>query len=181
MLGLGTGSLVTAMLAAANALRPAERPATEEEQIRAGDKLVFALGTNKGKTITRGDLQIDSAVLAFPAGKESNQDNLVMLIHVKPESLASPTQIEWTADGFVAYSALCTHLGCTVSFSHESMPGAEFPHIHCPCHAGLFDLLRGARVMGGPPPRPLPQLPIQINEQEEISAAGEFTQPVGPD
>ena len=46
-----------------------------------------------------------------------------------------------------AFSAKCTHEGCTVTF----LPGQSV--IWCPCHDGRFDL--NGRVLSGPPPRPL--------------------------
>jgi rieske iron-sulfur protein len=102
-----------------------------------------------------------------------------MLIHLDPDDLAPPTRLDWAPEGFVAYSAICTHLGCTVNFSHDPMEGAPYPHIHCPCHAGLFNPQAGAKVVGGPPPRPLPQLPLALNVKGELVAAGPFEEPVG--
>src|SRR4051812_17001956 len=59
-----------------------------------------------------------------------------------------------TNDGaFRAFSSTCTHAGCSVSLS-----GGQFV---CPCHGGRYDAQTGA-VLGGPPPRPLPQLPIRV-------------------
>ncbi len=55
--------------------------------------------------------------------------------------------------GFVALSAICTHLGCIVEYDPEKK-------IWCPCHAGFFDL-RG-NVVSGPPPRPLPSYPVAV-------------------
>jgi len=55
--------------------------------------------------------------------------------------------------GFVALSAVCTHLGCIVNYDKEK-------EIWCPCHAGFFDL-RG-NVISGPPPRPLPSYPVAV-------------------
>lgn len=53
------------------------------------------------------------------------------------------------ADQLHAFSAKCTHEGCTVTF----LPGQSV--IWCPCHDGRFDL--NGRVLSGPPPRPLTQ------------------------
>jgi Rieske Fe-S protein len=55
--------------------------------------------------------------------------------------------------GFVALSAVCTHLACIVEYD----PPKE---IWCPCHAGFFDL-RG-NVKSGPPPGPLPSYPVAV-------------------
>jgi cytochrome b6-f complex iron-sulfur subunit len=53
-------------------------------------------------------------------------------------------------DQLRAFSAKCTHEGCTVTF----LPGQSV--IWCPCHDGRFDDLNG-RVLSGPPPQPLQQ------------------------
>ena len=52
-----------------------------------------------------------------------------------------------------AFSALCTHAGCTVQFT-----GSQ---IYCPCHAGYFSPVNG-NVQGGPPPTSLPEYGVQI-------------------
>jgi len=49
---------------------------------------------------------------------------------------------------WVAFSAVCTHLGCTVEFQ----PAQN--RIHCACHGGVYDPHTGKNV-SGPPPRPL--------------------------
>jgi cytochrome b6-f complex iron-sulfur subunit len=50
-------------------------------------------------------------------------------------------------DQLYAFSAKCTHEGCTVTF----VPGQSV--VWCPCHDGRFDL--SGRVLSGPPPQPL--------------------------
>lgn len=60
-----------------------------------------------------------------------------------------------SAGRFVAFSATCTHAGCTVEFDSGS---TEFV---CPCHGGTFDAKTG-QVLGGPPPSPLPSIPVQV-------------------
>ncbi len=59
-----------------------------------------------------------------------------------------------TPQGFKAFSAICTHLGCLVHWDNKKR------EIVCPCHAGLFDM--EGRVVAGPPPRPLPSLPVSV-------------------
>ena len=157
----------------------AVRRATGAGAVAAGDKLVFAMGPSAGQVIKRDGLNAGDAVLAFPQGKESNHDNLLMLVRLEAGAYQAPTNLDWLADGVAAYSAICTHLACTVRFSDEAMAGAPYSHIHCPCHAGMFDPRRGASVISGPPPRPLPQLAIKVNDAGELVAAGTFQQPIG--
>ncbi|HVA59624.1 MAG TPA: Rieske 2Fe-2S domain-containing protein [Mycobacteriales bacterium] len=56
---------------------------------------------------------------------------------------------------FVAFSAVCTHGGCSVQFDQPSL------QFQCPCHGGVFDALTG-QVIAGPPPSPLPSIPVHI-------------------
>ncbi len=56
--------------------------------------------------------------------------------------------------GFVAFSKVCTHLGCLVEYDKA------LRKLVCPCHAGTFDL--EGNVLSGPPPRPLPSIPLKV-------------------
>jgi len=56
--------------------------------------------------------------------------------------------------GFVAFSKVCTHLGCLVEYDKG------LRKLICPCHAGTFDL--EGNVLSGPPPRPLPSVPLKV-------------------
>lgn len=148
-------------------------------RVAPGDHLVFALGENAGQPVTEGSFSQNEAVLAYPANKSDDHNNLAIVCKLDPAELAAPTDIAGTDHGIVAYSAICTHLGCTVRFSEEPMDQAPFPHIHCPCHGGMFDPQHGARVLGGPPPRPLPQLPIKLDGKGEVVVTGPFSGPIG--
>ncbi len=68
--------------------------------------------------------------------------------------------------GFVAFSSTCTHLGCQVYFSVGRTPAGNFPEgvVYCPCHQGAFDPYRSAKVVYGPPPSPLPKIPLRVVE-----------------
>ncbi len=68
------------------------------------------------------------------------------------------------ADVVLAYSQACTHLSCAV------VPRIEEGVLHCPCHAGYFDLKTG-RNIAGPPPRPLPRIVLSI-EGDDVYAVG---------
>ena len=68
-----------------------------------------------------------------------------------------PVLVIRTADGeFRAFSALCTHLQCVVGYS------VERNRIECPCHQGVYSI-EGQNI-SGPPPRPLEELPVSLNE-----------------
>ncbi len=59
-----------------------------------------------------------------------------------------------TPNGFKAFSAICTHLGCLVDWDDQKR------QIVCPCHAGVFDL--DGRRISGPPPKPLPVYTVSV-------------------
>lgn len=67
-----------------------------------------------------------------------------------------------TAGTFKAFSATCTHQGCTV----KDVVGGT---INCPCHGSKYDAATG-RVTGGPAPRPLPAKTIKV-EGDSIKLA----------
>ncbi|MCL4501730.1 MAG: Rieske (2Fe-2S) protein [Deltaproteobacteria bacterium] len=56
--------------------------------------------------------------------------------------------------GFLAFSRVCTHLGCLVKYYPEQQV------FICPCHAGTFDLQ--GNVISGPPPKPLPKYSVRV-------------------
>jgi succinate dehydrogenase / fumarate reductase iron-sulfur subunit len=58
-------------------------------------------------------------------------------------------------DGYRAFSATCTHLGCRVAWVPENS------HYKCPCHGGTFS--RDGQVVAGPPPHGLTRLPVRLN------------------
>jgi cytochrome b6-f complex iron-sulfur subunit len=63
---------------------------------------------------------------------------------------------------FVAYSAVCTHQGCTVGYEGEELV--------CPCHGSIFDPANGAQVVNGPASRPLPVIPVEVRGGEVFKA-----------
>ena len=108
----------------------------------------------------------------------------MILIKFRPGELDIPTTTQggtligtmnWTVDNIVAYSKICTHVGCPVALYEQTTH-----HILCPCHQSTFDASTGATVIFGPAPRPLPQLPMTVDASGYLVAKSDFTQPVGP-
>ena len=58
--------------------------------------------------------------------------------------------------GYIALSAVCTHLGCIVQWEKEKQS------FICPCHAGRYS--SEGTVISGPPPKPLVKLPIHLTD-----------------
>ncbi len=63
---------------------------------------------------------------------------------------------------FVAYSAICTHAGCTVAYQNSQLA--------CPCHGSIFDPANGAEVVSGPAQTPLPEIPIEVQDGQVVRA-----------
>ncbi len=128
-------------------------------------------------------------ITIVPDGYQDNPDELakaaVILIKFRPGELNNfPTRYaggtligtaNWAVDNIVAYSKICTHVGCPVALYEQTTH-----HILCPCHQSTFDATTGATVIFGPAPRPLPQLPLAVDSSGYLVAASDFTQPVGP-
>jgi ubiquinol-cytochrome c reductase iron-sulfur subunit len=118
-------------------------------------------------------------ITVVPEGYQDNQDALAsataIIIKFQPGVLQSPTNMNWTVDNIVCYSKICTHVGCPAALYEQTTH-----HILCPCHQSTFDAPRGATVLFGPAPRPLPQLPITTDAQGYLVAQSDFHEPVGP-
>jgi rieske iron-sulfur protein len=165
LIGLSTGAFAVAFGVPAFAIRALQ---TVVQEIAAGDVLVYATaasGAAAGDPVKASDIQVGTSVQAFPKGKTDNQQNLVELVRVAPGQ---------GKEGLVAYSAICTHLGCVVYAKLN-----EAGQIACPCHASRYDPAKSAAVVGGPAPRPLPGLPIDVQQDGTVTAAGPFNGPVG--
>ena len=136
-----------------------------------------------GTPIKASDVTIGSAFHVIPEGINDMEDKLeekakaaVLLMRLKPEDLhVSADRADWNYDGIVAYSKICTHVGCPVALYEQ-----QTHHLLCPCHQSQFDITQEAKVIFGPAKRPLPQLPITIDADGYLIARSDFTEPVGP-
>jgi ubiquinol-cytochrome c reductase iron-sulfur subunit len=93
-----------------------------------------------------------------------------------------PGRGDWAPMGIVAYSKVCTHAGCAIAlYRKPTFPAVEpRPMLVCPCHYSTFDPATGAQVMYGPAGRPLPQLPLMVDDLGYVRAAGNYSARVGP-
>lgn len=172
LLAGAAGALGLAALFPIRSLGPGPGDALFRTPWRRGMRLL----SETGGLLTVDDLQVDSFVTVFPEGRPESADGQAVLFRVDPSLLRLPAgRMRFAPEGFVAYSKVCTHAGCPLGLylaaTHE---------LRCPCHQSTFDILDGARPTEGPAPRPLPQLPLEIDPDGTIRAAGDFTAPVGP-
>ncbi|MFI6477841.1 Rieske 2Fe-2S domain-containing protein [Nonomuraea sp. NPDC050663] len=133
-----------------------------------------------GQPIRAADFNSPGGILSVvPEGYEHDLNALakatLILIKFRPEEIKGGVNKNWTHDGIVAYSKICTHVGCPAALYEQTTH-----HILCPCHQSTFDAADGAKVIFGPAARPLPQLPIAVDEQGYLIAQGDFAVPPGP-
>ncbi|WP_347350047.1 Rieske 2Fe-2S domain-containing protein [Intrasporangium sp.] len=106
---------------------------------------------------------------------EAKAKAAVILIRLDPDLIKVPKAREWGVDGTVAYSKICTHVGCAVGLYEQTTH-----HLLCPCHQSTFDLTEDCAVIFGPAKRPLPQLKITVDDAGYLVAPEGFHEPVGP-
>ena len=136
-----------------------------------------------GQPVRPEDIPIGGVVHVLPEGINDLPEPLnekakaaVILIRLAPEQLTKRGDPHgWAYDGIVAYSKICTHVGCPVGLYEQ-----KSHHLLCPCHQSTFDVLENCKVIFGPANRKLPQLPITVNEQGFLVARDGFAEPVGP-
>jgi ubiquinol-cytochrome c reductase iron-sulfur subunit len=133
--------------------------------------------TENGEPVKPEDLPIDGFVTAWPEGFTDAADASTLLIHFRDDQNFRPHigRRDWTVNNIVAYSKLCTHVGCPVGLYQ-----AEQGLLLCPCHQSTFNVMRWATPIFGPATRSLPQLPLDLDDDGFIIATADFSGPVGP-
>jgi ubiquinol-cytochrome c reductase iron-sulfur subunit len=132
-----------------------------------------------GTPVRPEDISAGSMVTVFPGveGGAKSAVAPVMLFRLRSGDRVRlrAGQESFHFGDFYAYSKICTHVGCPVSL-YEQQTG----RILCPCHQSQFDVNDGARPVFGPASRPLPQLPITVDDEGYFVAVSDFVEPVGP-
>ena len=132
--------------------------------------------TRRATPIRAADVTLGSAVHVIPEDLaelghsegylEEKAKAIVLLMRLLPEELnETPEREDWSYDGIVAYSKVCTHVGCPVALYEQ-----QTHHLLCPCHQSQFDVANHAEVIFGPAARPLPQLPIAVDDEGYLIA-----------
>lgn len=166
------GALALAAVFPVRSLGPAPGQALATTAWRPGARLV----DSEGRPVRADTLPVGGTLTAFPQGATDAADAQVVLVRVEDDLInARPGRETWSPRGYLAYSKICTHVGCPVGLYQ-----ADTHELLCPCHQSTFDVLDGARPLFGPATRPLPQLPISIDGQGYLVADGDFEEPVGP-
>jgi ubiquinol-cytochrome c reductase iron-sulfur subunit len=156
--------------------------AWQEGELIISNNTVSLDGTT-GTGIRPEDMQVGTLVTARPKAALSAGDDFnnmmikssILLVRMNEADIKSQQEIDWSYQGIVAFSQICTHVGCPVALYEQ-----QTHHMLCPCHQSTFDLSDDGRVVFGPAARSLPQLPITVNADGFLVAKSDFTQPVGP-
>ncbi|MFF8834703.1 Rieske 2Fe-2S domain-containing protein [Streptomyces sp. NPDC015130] len=141
------------------------------------------INMNTHEPLRPEDVAVGSLTFAMPEGMSEHDHDFqveiakaaLMIVRIQPEDIKDKRELEWSHDGVVAFSKICTHVGCPISLYEQ-----QTHHVLCPCHQSTFDLSDGARVIFGPAGHALPQLRIGVNDKGFLEALGDFDEPVGP-
>jgi ubiquinol-cytochrome c reductase iron-sulfur subunit len=136
-----------------------------------------------GHPIKASDIPLGGVVHVQPEGIDETEHPIderakaaTLVIRLNPEDLKQHKNREsWTYNGIVAYSKICTHVGCPVGLYEQ-----QTHHLLCPCHQSTFDVTNHCAVIFGPAARPLPQLPISVDSDGYLIATSDYKEPVGP-
>jgi Rieske Fe-S protein len=114
------------------------------ESKKAGSSAAGGEAQSGGAAIARESEVAPGSAVEF---KDGGQD--AVLVHLE-------------SGDFAAYSAVCTHQGCTVAYQKGQLA--------CPCHGSVFDPANGAEVVTGPAQSPLPEIPIEVKGGQVLRA-----------
>jgi ubiquinol-cytochrome c reductase iron-sulfur subunit len=143
----------------------------------------------QGNPYPASEIEVGSFYDAFPEGADWEQLGApLLLIRLPPMFLELPrARQRWgtEAGGILAFSKICPHAGCAISLYRyptfaPDVTGAVPPAFTCPCHYSTFLPGEGGKLVFGPAGRDLPQLPVMIDSQGNLRAAGRFDEDVGP-
>jgi ubiquinol-cytochrome c reductase iron-sulfur subunit len=180
LLGLLGGSFVSMFIGFVGpigSLGPKPRGERGRTSWQQGSRLV----TLDGTTVAVDARTFDQLVTVFPEGHIGEDDAQVVLLRMPPELLTERTVEGGAIEGWVAYSKICTHAGCSVGlYGIDNRPPDVLRQLVCPCHQSSFDPRDKAEPKGGPATRPLPQLPLDVDDDGNLIAAGPFEGVVGP-
>jgi ubiquinol-cytochrome c reductase iron-sulfur subunit len=179
-LGLALGLSGLTPLLLLRDLGPLPKEELQKTSWKAGTRLVTDPGD---RPIKASDLEVGAVAQTLPElaqGQERTLNDIgkdaVLLIRLRPEDFnLDAERLSWTHDGIIAFSKICSHMGCAVALYEQ-----QTHHLLCPCHQSTFDVTRAAKVIFGPAARPLPQLAITVDSEGYLIAQAPFSEPVGP-
>lgn len=146
-------------------------------------KPIRLMSDPQNRPIKAEDVTLGSVVHILPEGLvelehgvlEEKAKAAVLLMRLEEDRIKSQKERDWGYQGIVAYSKICTHVGCPVGLYEQ-----QTHHLLCPCHQSTFDVTDDCKVIFGPAKRPLPQLKITVDDEGYLVSAQPFAEPVGP-
>lgn len=179
--GTAGGAVGAALIVPAVSLGPIlDTSAFYRTPWRRGRRLV----DEGGAPLLAAQIEEKAFYTAFPEG--ANREDFgapIVVVRIDPSHLQLPDGRDgWAPHGILAYSKICTHAGCAIAlYRAPKFPPAEpKAALVCPCHYSTFNVATGGEVIYGPAGRPLPQLPLYVDQQGALRAAGNFSGAVGP-
>ncbi|MGV1003481.1 MAG: Rieske 2Fe-2S domain-containing protein [Candidatus Nanopelagicales bacterium] len=137
------------------------------------------------RPIRPDEVPVGNLVAAVPANLEEVEHETgdlnarakaaIILVRMAPEDIVSQQGEGWDFQGILAFSKICTHVGCPIALYEQ-----RTHHLLCPCHQSTFDLADSGNVVFGPAARRMPQLPIKLDAEGYLVAVSDFQEPVGP-
>lgn len=177
LLGGSFASLAIGFVGPVGSLGPRPRGERNSTGWAPGRRLV----TSDGRPVDISTGSFDQLATVFPDGMIGRDDSQVVLLRLRPELLSAATVEHGSIEGWVAYSKICTHAGCSVGlFGVDDREPDVLRQLVCPCHQSVFDPTDGARPVGGPATRSLPQLSLGVDDDGFLVANSDFDRPVGP-
>lgn len=147
---------------------------------KGGDQII---NKDTGLPLQATDIPLGGVAFAIPPGLNENDQNYdielnkaaIFLVRLNPSDIQSSQERDWGHEGIVAFSRICTHVGCPIGLYEQ-----QTHHMLCPCHQSTFDIADAGKVIFGPAARSLPQLPITVDSKGYLVAVSDFKEPVGP-
>lgn len=139
---------------------------------------------DQGTPYRADGIQIGAFYTALPEHSDPEAFGAgLLVVRLPPTFIHLPAaRRAWAPSGILAYSKICPHAGCAISLYRYPTyaPTSQQPAFTCPCHYSTFLPGEAGRVTFGPAGRSLPQLPLMIDSEGYLRAAGPFHEDIGP-
>lgn len=162
-------------------------PGNVKTQTLWGPNVRVMTDSPEPRPLRPSDMEIGSLVNGMPETYEGLPEegperlnerakSAIIMVRMLPEEITpKPGRENWSVEGILAFSKICTHVGCPINLYEQTTH-----NVLCPCHQSTFDLADNAAVIFGPAARPLPQLPLAVDDEGYLVSQSDFTEPVGP-
>lgn len=193
---VGVASVVKSLISPSNPPSPAEARTNTPTVTKTVTATVTQAGGNQTATASTSSASSSTATTSTSSSPFPN----LMIAHISDLVVSKPVSFNYPLEetpnilvklgvkaaggvgpegDIVAYSVICQHLGCVVAYiptgtgpACDASYKAPGPEAYCCCHGSSYDLVNGAAVLGGPAPRPIPQVMLSVDASGDIYAVG---------